>query len=296
MRTAPSKEFGRRERQIMDVVYRLGRATVGDVMGRLPDPPTYSAVRAMLRYLERKGHLRHTRDLAKIGLLGASGWLVAALLARGPASARHDLWLLVLLGAVLVPAAELLLPPLYVIVPATWEPPRPPLALWALGALVWAARLVPGLVALSRVARTGERWHTPAALDALSEAARLAGVTRPVLLLRSSAVPVPATWGVRRPVIALPAAAATWTPELLRPSGRDHAGGDARCARRGHRRDHGRALHARATRAGVARESRPGTGPLAQRRAAGAGRAAPDLRPGRGGAVRLRMVTVGKFF
>src|SRR5205823_2512130 len=62
MRIAPSKEFGRRERQIMDVVYRLGRATVGDVMGRLPDPPTYSAVRAMLRYLERKGHLRHTRD------------------------------------------------------------------------------------------------------------------------------------------------------------------------------------------------------------------------------------------
>src|SRR2546429_1989396 len=62
MRVAPSKEFGRRERQIMDVVYRLGRATVGDVMGRLPNPPTYSAVRAMLRYLEGKGHLRHTRD------------------------------------------------------------------------------------------------------------------------------------------------------------------------------------------------------------------------------------------
>ena len=62
MRIAPSKDFGRRERQIMDVVYSLGRATVGDVMGRLPDPPTYSAVRAMMRYLERKGHLRHTRD------------------------------------------------------------------------------------------------------------------------------------------------------------------------------------------------------------------------------------------
>ena len=62
MRIAPSKEFGRRERQIMDVVYRLARATVGDVMSHLPDPPTYSAVRAMLRYLERKGHLRHNRD------------------------------------------------------------------------------------------------------------------------------------------------------------------------------------------------------------------------------------------
>jgi predicted transcriptional regulator len=55
-------ELGRRERQIMNVVYRLGRATVGDVMAQLPDPPTYSAVRAMLRYLERKQHLRHSRD------------------------------------------------------------------------------------------------------------------------------------------------------------------------------------------------------------------------------------------
>ena len=160
-----------------------------------------------------------TLDLVKIALLGASGWLVAALLARGPASARHDLWLLVLLGAVLVPAAELLLPPLYVIVPATWETPRPPLALWALwalGALVSAARLVPGFITLRRIARSGERWRAPAALDALRAAARLAGVTRPVTLLRSRDVPVPATWGVRHPVIALPAAAATWTPERLR--------------------------------------------------------------------------------
>ena len=54
--------LGRRERQIMDVVYRLGRAAVGDVMRELPDPPTYSAVRGMLRYLERKDLLRHRRD------------------------------------------------------------------------------------------------------------------------------------------------------------------------------------------------------------------------------------------
>jgi BlaI family transcriptional regulator, penicillinase repressor len=59
---SPPEQFGRRERQIMHVVYRLGRATVGDVMAHLPDPPSYSAVRAMLRYLERKGHLRHARD------------------------------------------------------------------------------------------------------------------------------------------------------------------------------------------------------------------------------------------
>src|SRR4029077_7650589 len=65
MASAPANEFGRRERQIMDVVYRLGRATVGDVMSHLADPPTYSSVRAMLRYLEHKGHLRHHRDGAR---------------------------------------------------------------------------------------------------------------------------------------------------------------------------------------------------------------------------------------
>ena len=65
MPPAGHESLGRRERQIMDVIYRLRRAAVGDVMRELPDPPTYSAVRAMLRYLERKGHLRHSRDGAR---------------------------------------------------------------------------------------------------------------------------------------------------------------------------------------------------------------------------------------
>ncbi|PYO99650.1 MAG: CopY family transcriptional regulator [Gemmatimonadetes bacterium] len=65
MPPAGHDSLGRRERQIMDVIYRLGRAAVGDVMRQLPDPPTYSGVRAMLRYLERKGHLRHRRDGAR---------------------------------------------------------------------------------------------------------------------------------------------------------------------------------------------------------------------------------------
>lgn len=55
-------ELGRRERQIMDVVYRLGRASVAEVRENLHDPPTYSAVRAMLGFLEDKGYLRHERD------------------------------------------------------------------------------------------------------------------------------------------------------------------------------------------------------------------------------------------
>lgn len=55
-------DLGRRERQIAEVVYRLGRATVTDVLENLPDPPSYSAVRAMLRILERKGHLKHRQE------------------------------------------------------------------------------------------------------------------------------------------------------------------------------------------------------------------------------------------
>lgn len=54
--------LGRRERQIMEVVYRLGRATVAEVLEHLEDPPSYSAVRAMLRILEEKGHLKHQQD------------------------------------------------------------------------------------------------------------------------------------------------------------------------------------------------------------------------------------------
>jgi predicted transcriptional regulator len=58
----PAARLGKRERQIMNVLYRLGRASVADVLGALPDPPSYSSVRAMLRYLEEKGHVRHEED------------------------------------------------------------------------------------------------------------------------------------------------------------------------------------------------------------------------------------------
>lgn len=54
--------MSRRERQIMDIIYRLGRATVAEVMEKLVDPPSYSAVRTTLRILEEKGHLRHEQD------------------------------------------------------------------------------------------------------------------------------------------------------------------------------------------------------------------------------------------
>jgi predicted transcriptional regulator len=54
--------LSRRERQIMDALYAMGEATVGEVMDRMPDPPSYSAVRATLRVLEEKGHAKHKQD------------------------------------------------------------------------------------------------------------------------------------------------------------------------------------------------------------------------------------------
>jgi BlaI family penicillinase repressor len=58
---APS-QLSRRERQIMDVLYQRGRATAAEVRDGLPDPPSYSAVRALLKILEDKGHIRHEVD------------------------------------------------------------------------------------------------------------------------------------------------------------------------------------------------------------------------------------------
>jgi predicted transcriptional regulator len=58
----PLGHLGRRERQIMDVIFRRGRATVAEVLADLPDPPSYSAVRGMLALLEEKGHVTHEQD------------------------------------------------------------------------------------------------------------------------------------------------------------------------------------------------------------------------------------------
>src|ERR671938_1542123 len=54
--------LSRRERQIMDFLFSHGKATVAEVLGGIPEPPSYSAVRAMLRTLEEKGHVTHVED------------------------------------------------------------------------------------------------------------------------------------------------------------------------------------------------------------------------------------------
>jgi predicted transcriptional regulator len=56
------QSLSRRERQIMEIVYRLGQATAAEVHLELPDAPSYSAVRALLRILEDKGHLEHEQQ------------------------------------------------------------------------------------------------------------------------------------------------------------------------------------------------------------------------------------------
>ena len=58
----PHPQLSRRERQIMDAAYRLGRATAAEILREIPEPPSYSAVRALLRILVDKGHLRFDQD------------------------------------------------------------------------------------------------------------------------------------------------------------------------------------------------------------------------------------------
>ena len=62
MPKSKQKELARRERQIMDIVYRRGRATAAEVMEDLPGTPSYSTVRTQLRVLEEKGHVRHDEE------------------------------------------------------------------------------------------------------------------------------------------------------------------------------------------------------------------------------------------
>ena len=80
-----AKSLSRRERQIMDIIYEIREASALQVLERLPSPPSYSAVRALLRVLEQKGHLTHRQDGPR--------YVYAPLLARDKArrSALRDL-------------------------------------------------------------------------------------------------------------------------------------------------------------------------------------------------------------
>ena len=58
-------DLSRRERQILDALYAAGRATAAEIQNAIPDPPSYSAVRTLIRILEDKGHVKHEQDGAR---------------------------------------------------------------------------------------------------------------------------------------------------------------------------------------------------------------------------------------
>ena len=62
MNNTDHRDLSRRERQILDILYQRGQATAAEVQAALPEPPSYSAVRALLRILEEKGHVHHQQD------------------------------------------------------------------------------------------------------------------------------------------------------------------------------------------------------------------------------------------
>jgi predicted transcriptional regulator len=70
--------LSRRERQIMDILHRRGKATVAEVMGDLSGEPAYSTVRAQLRVLEEKGHVRHEEEQLRYVYLPAQSRRVAS--------------------------------------------------------------------------------------------------------------------------------------------------------------------------------------------------------------------------
>ena len=59
---SPRDSLTRREREMMDILHRRGRATAHEVLSDLADPPSYSSVRTLLRLLEERGHVSHTQD------------------------------------------------------------------------------------------------------------------------------------------------------------------------------------------------------------------------------------------
>jgi len=61
----PLSPLSRRERQILDILFRRGPSSAAQVLEELPDPPSYSSVRSLLRVLEQKGHVSHTRQAGR---------------------------------------------------------------------------------------------------------------------------------------------------------------------------------------------------------------------------------------
>lgn len=176
----------------------------------------------------------------KAALLLAASWLGAALLRRGTAAARHQVWTLGVAGALLLPLLSAVLPalPLSLAAPTSdagrsllvtavfltggaprgAEPAWPLLLalLWIAGTLFVSLRFLRGHLAAHRLWRTAEPANVEAWSSARREAAASLGIAGDVDLGRSEAVGSPMTLGVLRPRVLLPAEADGWSPSRLR--------------------------------------------------------------------------------
>lgn len=171
-------------------------------------------------------------------VLGAA-FLLSLALRRASASTRHLLWTLALAGLLFLPLLSTVLPawhapvlpasvsevapvPAAGGVPVTRAPEAvvdwPPLATaaWGAGALLVLGRLLVGMVRVQRLSRSARPVEEPDWLNLLEELSRKLGIAAPVSLLKSDAVTLPMTWGLRRPVVLLPADAEEWPPERRR--------------------------------------------------------------------------------
>ncbi len=180
----------------------------------------------------------------KVALLLVATWLGAALLRRGTAAARHQIWALGVTGALLLPLLCWALPSLPLPLPLLLETPtigvgRSLLATavfvtgggstgagpswpawlalaWAVGALLVALRFLRGHFAARRLARAAQPAHAQAWLSARHEAAAALAIAGDVGLGRSEAIASPMTIGVLHPQVLLPVAADAWSPGRLR--------------------------------------------------------------------------------
>src|SRR5215469_6357743 len=149
---APKEKFSRREREIMEALYKLGEATAAQILEETPDPPTYTAIRTHLTILERKGHIRHrsegtryvyqplvareqmgrraVENLLKTFYGNSIEKVVAALLPLLPrcAAMRHLVWLAVFGVLAALPLLALAVPSQFVLPQAAEAVPVGPVA------------------------------------------------------------------------------------------------------------------------------------------------------------------------
>ncbi len=175
--------------------------------------------------------------LAKASAILVLAWLVAAALRRGPADRRHLVWGLAALGLLALPVLRYIVPAWDVaLLPAAGAGERPGLpapeahraqptgldpaqlavGIYAGGVSVCLAWLGLGLLRARRWSTTGRPVDDPAWRADLHRLRAELGISRPVLLRAGERVAAPVSWGLRRPIILLPADAETWTAACRR--------------------------------------------------------------------------------